>query len=379
MKKYQIQLCLARTGEEEMNYIRQAFDSRWVAPLGPNVDLLESMLEQSLGNTRPVVCLSSGTAAIHLALVLLGVKQGDEVICSSFTFSASANPIVYQGATPVFVDSEPGSWNMSPELLEQAIRHRLQATGRRPKAIVLVQLFGMPAMMEELMDIARRFEIPVVEDAAEAQGSLYDGRPCGTFGTFGLYSFNGNKMITTGGGGALICNSDESKKRALFYATQAREPFPYYQHECIGYNYRMSNISAGVGCGQMHRLALHLAHHRAAMKHYTELLQGVDEVTVHQAPSAKFQSNYWLTTMTMQPTKRGVDAFRLNEQLGALGIESRLLWKPLHLQPVFSGAPAYLNGVSESLFRSGLCLPSGPWVEEEQRLQIVDEIKKIIR
>jgi dTDP-4-amino-4,6-dideoxygalactose transaminase len=237
----------------------------------------------------------------------------------------------------------------------------------------------MPAMMEKLMEIAQHYEIPVVEDAAEAQGSLYDGRLCGTFGTFGLYSFNGNKMITTGGGGALICNSEESKKRALFYATQAREPFPYYQHECIGYNYRMSNISAGVGCGQMHRLALHLAHHRAAMKHYTELLQGVDEVTVHQAPSAKFQSNYWLTTMTMQPTKRGVDAFRLNEQLGALGIESRLLWKPLHLQPVFSGAPAYLNGVSESLFRSGLCLPSGPWVEEEQRLQIVDEIKKIIR
>jgi dTDP-4-amino-4,6-dideoxygalactose transaminase len=379
MKKYQIQLCLARTGEEEMKYIQQAFKTRWVAPLGPNVDLLESLLEHSLGNNHPVLCLSSGTAAIHLALIMLGVKQGDEVICSSFTFAASANPIVYQGATPIFVDSEPNSWNMSPELLEQAIKSRIQATGRKPKAIILVQLFGMPAMMEELLGIAQRYEIPIVEDSAEAQGSTYDGRPCGTFGNYGIFSFNGNKMITTGGGGALVCGSEKDKKRAWFYATQAREPYPYYQHEQIGYNYRMSNISAGIGCGQMSRLNLHLAHHRHVAKRYTELLQDIDGISVHISPSKKQQSNYWLTTVNVRPKNNGMDAFELNERLVALGIESRLLWKPLHLQPVFSDAPAYVNGVSESLFCSGICLPSGPWVEEEQLIQITDEIKNIYR
>jgi dTDP-4-amino-4,6-dideoxygalactose transaminase len=379
MKKYQIQLCLARTGEEEMKYIQQAFKTKWVAPLGPNVDLLESMLEHSLGNNNHVLCLSSGTAAIHLALVMLGVKQGDEVICSSFTFAASANPIVYQGATPIFVDSEHDSWNMSPELLEHAIKSRIQVTGRKPKAIILVQLFGMPAMMDELLEIAQRYEIPIIEDSAEAQGSKYDGQPCGTFGEYGIFSFNGNKMITTGGGGALICHSENAKKRAWFYATQAREPVRYYQHEQIGYNYRMSNISAGIGCGQMSRLNIHLAHHLYVAKRYTELLQDIDDISIHLSPSEKQQSNNWLTTATLRPKISGIDAFELNERLIALGIESRLLWKPLHMQPVFRDAPAYTNGVSESLFRSGICLPSGPWVEEEQLRQITDEIKNIYR
>lgn len=375
-----IHLSLAHMSGKEEEFIHEAFLTNWVVPLGPNVDGFENDLAAWLGEKSAsplhVVALSSGTAAIHLALVMLGVGPGDEVICQSFTFAASANPIVYQGATPVFVDSEPGTWNMDPELLRQAIDDRLRATGKLPKAIIPVHLYGTPARMDEINSVASAYGIPVVEDAAEALGSEYNGRYCGTFGTYGALSFNGNKMITTSGGGALICPDEESARRVKFYATQARENFPYYQHEQIGYNYRLSNISAGIGRGQMYVLDEHIARRRAIHTLYVEKLKNTPGITVMQPRSnVDLHPNYWLSTILINPQEAGFTYQELSARLTAADIESRPLWKPMHLQPVFAKAPAYVNGVSEALFAQGLCLPSGPMVRDEDVDRIVEIIK----
>lgn len=375
-----IHLSLAHMSGKEEEFIHEAFLTNWVVPLGPNVDGFENDLAAWLGekSVSPlhVVALSSGTAAIHLALVMLGVGPGDEVICQSFTFAASANPIVYQGATPVFVDSEPGTWNMDPELLRQAIDDRLRATGKLPKAIIPVHLYGTPARMDEINSVASAYGIPVVEDAAEALGSEYNGRYCGTFGTYGALSFNGNKMITTSGGGALICPDEESARRVKFYATQARENFPYYQHEQIGYNYRLSNISAGIGRGQMYVLDEHIARRRAIHALYVEKFKNTPGITVMQPRSnVDLHPNYWLSTILVNSQEAGFTYQELSARLTAADIESRPLWKPMHLQPVFAKAPAYVNGVSEALFAQGLCLPSGPMVTDEDIERIVEIIK----
>ncbi|MBM6713060.1 aminotransferase class I/II-fold pyridoxal phosphate-dependent enzyme [Phocaeicola coprocola] len=375
-----IHLSLAHMSGKEEEFIHEAFLTNWVVPLGPNVDGFENDLATWLGEKSAsplhVVALSSGTAAIHLALVMLGVGPGDEVICQSFTFAASANPIVYQGATPVFVDSEPGTWNMDPELLRQAIDDRLRTTGKLPKAIIPVHLYGTPARMDEINSVASAYGIPVVEDAAEALGSEYSGRYCGTFGTYGALSFNGNKMITTSGGGALICPDEESARRVKFYATQARENFPYYQHEQIGYNYRLSNISAGIGRGQMYVLDEHIARRRAIHALYVEKFKNTPGITVMQPRSnVDLHPNYWLSTMLVNPQETGFTYQELSARLTAADIESRPLWKPMHLQPVFAKAPAYVNGVSEALFAQGLCLPSGPMVTDEDVERIVEIIK----
>lgn len=375
-----IHLSLAHMSGKEEEFIHEAFLTNWVVPLGPNVDGFENDLATWLGEKSAsplhVVALSSGTAAIHLALVMLGVGPGDEVICQSFTFAASANPIVYQGATPVFVDSEPGTWNMDPELLRQAIDDRLRATGKLPKAIIPVHLYGTPARMDEINSIAAAYGIPVVEDAAEALGSEYNGSYCGTFGTYGALSFNGNKMITTSGGGALICPDEESARRVKFYATQARENFPYYQHEQIGYNYRLSNISAGIGRGQMYVLDEHIARRRTIHALYVEKLKNTPGITVMQPRSnVNLHPNYWLSTILVNPQEAGFTWQELSARLMAADIESRPLWKPMHLQPVFAKAPAYVNGVSEALFAQGLCLPSGPMVTNEDVDRIVEIIK----
>ena len=379
-----IWLCLAHMSEagEEMRYIREAFDTNWVVPLGPNVNGFEEDLEDFINKTdkrgtpgKRVIALSAGTAAIHLALVNMGVGPGDEVICQSFTFAASANPVVYQGATPIFVDSEPGTWNMDPNLLEDAIKDRI-AKGKKPKVIIPVYLYGMPAYINEIMEVARRYEIPLLEDAAEGFGSRYRGQVCGTFGEYGVMSFNGNKMITTSGGGALICPNEEAAKRILFYATQAREPLPYYQHEHIGYNYRMSNICAGIGRGQMTIAKDHIAHHVHAKDRYVEGLADVEGIIVHVAPEAYMEPNYWLNTIIVEPDKFGMDYDQLRQILDAANIESRPLWKPMHMQPVYKDAPAYVNGVSEALFKKGLCLPSGPMVTDDDFDYIIETIKK---
>lgn len=375
-----IHLSLAHMSGKEEEFIHEAFLTNWVVPLGPNVDGFENDLATWLGEKSAsplhVVALSSGTAAIHLALVMLGVGPGDEVICQSFTFAASANPIVYQGATPVFVDSEPGTWNMDPELLRQAIDDRLRATGKLPKAIIPVHLYGTPARMDEINSVASAYGIPVVEDAAEALGSEYNGSYCGTFGTYGALSFNGNKMITTSGGGALICPDEESARRVKFYATQARENFPYYQHKQIGYNYRLSNISAGVGRGQMYVLDEHIARRRAIHALYVEKLKNTPGITVMQPRSnVDLHPNYWLSTILVNPQEAGFTYQELSARLTAADIESRPLWKPMHLQPVFAKAPAYVNGVSEALFAQGLCLPSGPMVTDEDVDRVVEIIK----
>jgi len=367
-------LCLAHMSGQEMKYIQEAFDTNWVVPLGPNVNAFEQDLEALCGQGKHVVVLSSGTAAIHLALVNLGVGPGDEVICQSMTFSASANPIVYQGATPVFVDSEPETWNIDPNLLEDAIKDRIAKTGRKPKAIIPVYLYGMPGMIDEIMEIACRYEIPVIEDSAEAFGSRYRDQLCGTFGTFGIMSFNGNKMITTSGGGGLICSDEATKKKTMFYATQSREPFPYYLHKEIGYNYRMSNICAGIGRGQMTVLEDHLNHHKYLCKRYVELFAGVEGVMVHTNRDERSDSNYWLNTILIDSAKTGVDYDTVRQHLDACNIESRPLWKPMHTQPVFKDAPAYVNGVSEDLFTKGLCLPSGPWVSDDDVERVAHEI-----
>ena len=380
-----IWLSLAHMSGREQGFIQEAFDTNWVVPLGPNVNAFEQSLRDFLiGNKGEqieneglrVVALSAGTAALHLGLILLGIQPGDEVICQSFTFAASANPIAYLEATPVFVDSEKETWNMDPVLLEEAIKDRLEKTGRLPKAIIPVHLYGMPVKIDEVMEVANRYGIPVLEDSAEALGSEYKGRKCGTFGEYGVLSFNGNKMITTSGGGALICPSEEKAKRALFYATQAREQAPHYQHEKIGYNYRMSNICAGIGRGQMFVLDEHVARRREIHDLYVKLLAGMKGVKVMCQPEGEgFNSNYWLTCITVEPEEAGFTREDVRLALDADNIESRPLWKPMHLQPVFKDAPFYGNGTSERLFEIGLCLPSWPTLTDKD----VERVAKVVK
>lgn len=374
-----IYLCLAHMSGKEQDFIKEAFDTNWVVPLGPNVNAFEEELKHFVGQNKEVVALSAGTAAIHLALIQLGVQAGDEVICQSFTFCASANPVNYQGATPVFVDSEEETWNMSPTLLEEAVRDRIAKTGKKPKAIIPVHLYGMPAKIDEICAIAARYDIPVLEDAAEALGSEFMGRKCGTFGQFGVLSFNGNKMITTSGGGALIVPNEEAKKKTMFYATQAREPFPYYQHEKIGYNYRMSNICAGIGRGQMTVLNEHIAHHRRIHELYKQAFADVDGIELKSNPDERFNANYWLSTILIDKNVTGFDYEELRIALDAKGIETRPLWKPMHLQPIFANNPRYVDGTAERLFNKGLCIPAGPCVTDEDAAYIVREIKKCMK
>lgn len=408
-----IYLCLAHMSGKEQAFIQEAFDTNWVVPLGPNVNGFEEDLKQFVGQGREVVALSAGTAAIHLALIACGVQAGDEVICQSFTFCASANPVKYLGATPVFVDSEADSWNMEPTLLEQAILDRKAKTGKYPKAIIPVALYGMPYSIEDILAIADKYGIPVIEDAAEGLGSRWKGRVLGTFGTFGVLSFNGNKMITTSGGGALVCADAEAKNKIMWLATQAREAYPYYQHEAIGFNYRLSNICAGIGRGQMTVLDEHLAHHKHVAQLYREAFAHIDGITFHDAPSSDFDSNFWLSTAILDEDlhikgeeqayaeavqgavggaagvvhgggtvhtdcepNRNIEALRLF--LDHAGIESRPLWKPMHKQPVFQNSPAYTNGVSEAIFRRGICLPSGPMVSDEDVQYIIQKIQEAI-
>lgn len=374
-----IYLCLAHMSGKEQDFIKEAFDTNWVVPLGPNVNAFEEELKHFVGQNKEVVALSAGTAAIHLALIQLGVQAGDEVICQSFTFCASANPVNYQGATPVFVDSEEDTWNMSPTLLEEAVRDRITKTGKKPKAIIPVHLYGMPAKIDEICAIAARYDIPVLEDAAEALGSEFMGRKCGTFGQFGVLSFNGNKMITTSGGGALIVPNEKAKKKTMFYATQAREPFPYYQHEKIGYNYRMSNICAGIGRGQMTVLNEHIAHHRHIHELYKQAFADVDGIELKSNPDERFNANYWLSTILIDKNVTGFDYEELRIALDAKGIETRPLWKPMHLQPIFANNPRYVDGTAERPFSKGLCIPTGPCVTDEDVAYIVREIKKCMK
>lgn len=411
-----IYLCLAHMSEEgiEQKYVKEAFDTNWVVPLGPNVNAFEEDLKRFVGGKNEVVALSAGTAAVHLALLACGVGPGDEVLVQSFTFCASSHPITYLGATPVFVDSEVDTWNMDPDLLEEAIKDRIVKTGKKPKAIVPVYLYGMPAKIDRIIAVADKYDIPVIEDAAEGLGSRYNGRVCGTFGHYGVLSFNGNKMITTSGGGALICPNEETKRKIMFYATQARESYPYYQHEEIGYNYRMSNVCAGIGRGQMTVLDEHIAHHKHIQSLYRTMLKDVDGITLHENPDGRYDSNFWLCTITLFPElhvegeehvyetavqgavggaagvvhqasslhtscepNKNVEGLRI--ALDKAGIESRPLWKPMHLQPVYEMNPSYTNGVSESLFTQGLCLPSGPCMTDEDVAYIVAEIKNCIK
>ena len=369
-------LSLPHLSGNEMKWIDDAFRDSWVVPLGPNVNEFERLLGDYLGNHN-IVALSAGTAALHLGLVALGVKAGDEVICQSFTFAASANPVKYQGANPIFVDSEPDTWNMSPEALEEAIIDRKKVTGQYPKAIIPVHLYGMPAKMDEILAIATHYDIPVLEDAAEALGSCYKQQRCGTLGKYGALSFNGNKIITTSGGGALICPSEEADKYVKFLATQAREAKPYYYHNVIGYNYRLSNISAGIGCGQMQVLDEHVARRRAIHALYTELLKDVKGVEVKQNPSDDFNSNFWLTTITFDKAF-GITPEDMRQALEADNIESRWLWRPMHMQPVFHDAPYYGGNCAETLFNNGLCLPSGSVLTDEEIHRVADAVKKFM-
>lgn len=420
MNNERILLCLAHMSGKEMDFIKEAFDQNWVVPLGPNVDGFEKDLEVFVNrreNAEPmhkkVVALSAGTAAVHLALIGCGVRHGDEVLVQSFTFCASSHPVTYLGATPIFIDSEKDTWNMDSELLEEAIKDRIVKTGKKPKAIIPVALYGMPYKIDRIMEIADSYGIPVIEDAAEGFGSRFKGQVLGTFGRYGVLSFNGNKMITTSGGGALICPDKEEAREILWYATQARESYPYYQHEAIGFNYRMSNICAGIGRGQMTIADEHIAHHRHVQALYEELLNDVEGITMHVNPEADFDSNYWLCTATIDRDVRikgqekayrqlvsgavggaagvthaastamtdcqpndNVEALRM--ALDAANIESRPLWKPMHKQPVYRNNPSYINGTSESLFKTGICLPSGPWVTDEHIRYIVKTIKNSI-
>lgn len=359
----------------EQKFIQEAFDTNWVVPLGPNVNAFEAELSAFLGKDKHVVALSAGTAAIHLSLVTLGVKAGDEVICQSFTFAASANPITYLCAKPIFIDSEPQSWNMSPKQLEIAIEDRIAKTGKKPKAIIVVHLYGMPADMDAIMAVANKYDIPVIEDAAEALGSEYKGKKCGTIGEYGILSFNGNKIITTSGGGALVCPSKETADRIKFYATQARDNAPHYEHTHIGYNYRMSNICAGIGCGQMTVLNDFVARRRAIHKIYTKELADVKGITVFENNSTDYNSNYWLTCITIDSKLTGIDREVLRIALDEAQIESRPLWKPMHLQPVFADAPYYGEKIAENLFNEGLCLPSGASLTDEDIFRVVKVIK----
>lgn len=410
MANNRIYLCLAHMSGEEMKYVKEAFDTNWVVPLGPNVNAFEDDLARFVGEDKKVVALASGTSAVHLSLVALGVGKGDEVICQSFTFCASSHPVTYQGATPVFVDSEADSWNMDPQLLEEAIRDRIAKTGRKPKAIIVVYLYGMPARIDEILEVAARYDIPVVEDAAEGFGSRFDGQVVGTFGQYGVLSFNGNKMITTSGGGALICPDAEAAQRVMYFATQARQAYPYYQHVDIGYNYRLSNVCAGIGRGQMTVVDEHIRHHQMLAAFYEKAFADIDGITFHGNPSERYDSNFWLNTVTLSPDLKvkgqeqayaaaiqgavggaagvvkaaesthtacepnsNVEALRL--ALDKEQIESRPLWKPMHMQPVYADCPAYTNGVSEALFKTGMCLPSGPCVTLDDAQRIVDAIK----
>lgn len=372
-KKETIWLSLAQTGEAEERFVREAFQSQWVTTVGPNVDAFEHELEEYLGETH-VVALASGTSALHLGLVMLGVGPGDEVLCQSMTFAASANPIIYQGASPVFVDSEERTWNMSPELLEEAIKDRIRRTGRTPKAIIPVDLYGMPASMEEIMAVAERYGIPVLEDAAEALGSEYGGRKCGLFGTYGVFSFNGNKIITTSGGGALCCPDEKSRDKVKFYATQARDHAPHYEHTHIGYNYRLSNVCAGIGRGQMLSLPAFLEKRRSIHEGYRNRLSGIPGLTLLENPDARYHSNHWLTCLLIHPEQAGFDREKLRLALLEAGVESRPLWKPMHLQPVFRSCPFYGVGVSDRLFDRGLCLPSGVALTESGMDRMMDVI-----
>lgn len=411
-----IYLCLAHMSEDgmEQKYVKEAFDTNWVVPLGPNVNGFEEDLKQFVGADHEVVALSAGTAAVHLALLACGVGLGDEVLVQSFTFCASSHPITYLGATPVFVDSEPETWNMDPELLEEAIKDRIAKTGKKPKAIVPVALYGMPYDCARIMEIADRYDIPVVEDAAEGFGSRFDGRVLGTYGKFGVLSFNGNKMITTSGGGALVCEDAEAKNKIMWYATQAREAYPYYQHEEIGYNYRMSNICAGIGRGQMTVVDAHIAHHKHVQALYEELLADVPGVKIHKQPAdPRYDSNFWLCTITLDENLKikgqenaykeviksavggaagvihavdcAVTDCQPNENVEALRmfmldkkIEARPVWKPMHKQPVYRNAPAYVNGISEAIFKVGMCLPAGPYVTDDDVRYVVECIKEAI-
>ena len=410
MANKRIYLCLAHMSGEEQKFIKEAFDTNWVVPLGPNVNGFEADLKVFVGGENEVVALSAGTAAVHLALLACGVGLGDDVCVQSFTFCASSHPITYLGATPVFIDSERDTWNMDPQLLEEAIKDRIAKTGKAPKAIVPVALYGMPYKIDEIMEIANCYGIPVIEDVAEGFGSKYDGKVLGTFGKFGVLSFNGNKMITTSGGGALVCANAEDKNNIMWYATQAREAYPYYQHEAIGYNYRMSNICAGIGRGQMTVAREHIDHHKHVQKLYEKLLADIPGIKVNKAPSEKFDSNYWLCTITIDESVKvkgqekayaaaiisavggaagvihvgggvhtdcepnaNVEALRM--ALDAVGIEVRPVWKPMHKQPVYKNAPAYINGVSESIFKVGMCLPAGPYVTDDDVNYIVEQIK----
>lgn len=415
-----IYLCLAHMSDEglEQKYIKEAFDTNWVVPLGPNVNAFEDDLKQFVGKDqqgreKEVVALSAGTAAVHLALIACGVKPGDEVCVQSFTFCASSHPITYLGATPVFIDSERDTWNMDPELLEKAILDRIEKTGKKPKAIIPVALYGMPYDCERIMAVAEKYDIPVIEDVAEGFGSKFKGQTLGTFGKFGVLSFNGNKMITTSGGGALVCADAESKNKVMWYATQAREAYPYYQHEEVGYNYRMSNICAGIGRGQMTVAQAHIDHHKHVQALYEELLADVKGITIHKAPSTDYDSNYWLCTIELESTLRikgqenaykeviksavggaagvihavdsAVTDCQPNDNVEALRvymldakIEARPVWKPMHKQPVYKNAPAYVNGVSEEVFKVGMCLPAGPYVTDDDVRYIVETIKSAI-
>lgn len=360
-------------GGEELKYIHDAFETNWVAPLGPNVNGFESDIEAYLRENIKVAALSSGTAALHLALIECGVGYGDEVICQSMTFSASANPIAYQGATPVFVDSEIDTWNMSPEYLRKAIRDRLRK-GKKPKAIVIVHLYGMPAKMDELLEISSEFEIPIIEDAAEALGSTYKGRACGTFGRFGVLSFNGNKIITTSGGGALVCHTQVDRERIIYLSTQARDEAPHYQHSAIGYNYRMSNICAGIGRGQMEVLTDRVESRRRMHEFYLNAFKSIEAVKVFSEPSQDYYSNHWLSAILIDSSIAGRTREDLRLALLSANIESRPLWKPMHLQPVFEHAPYYGEEVAEELFREGLCLPSGSNLSEDKKERIDNSI-----
>lgn len=398
----------------EQKYIKEAFDTNWVVPLGPNVNGFEKDLEDFVGEGKRVVALCSGTAAVHLGLLACGVGPGDEVLVQSFTFCASTHPITYLGATPVMIDSEPDTWNMDPDLLEKAILDRIEKTGKKPKAIVPVALYGMPYKADRILEIANRYDIPVVEDAAEGFGSKYKGQVLGTFGKFGVLSFNGNKMITTSGGGALICPDAELWQKIMWYATQARESYPYYQHEAIGYNYRLSNICAGIGRGQMTIVNDHLAHHKHVQALYENLFADVPGIKMHSQPAGgDFDSNYWLCTFTLDPSVRikgqenayktivkgavggaagvihmadsattdcqpndNVEALRV--VLDQAGVEARPVWKPMHKQPVYKNVPAYVNGVSEAIFKVGMCLPAGPYVTDEDVKYIVETIRTAI-
>lgn len=342
----------------EIRYINEAFHQNWVAPLGPNVDAFEKNVAEYCG-VKHAAALCSGTAAIHLALMLLGVERHDEVIVSSFTFSATVNPIVYQAAIPVLVDCESETWNMDPDLLEHTIQDQVRKKKLKPKAIIIVHLYGMPAKIDEIMAIANKYDIPVIEDAAEALGSKYNGRSLGSFGRFGILSFNGNKIITTSGGGALISDDGTLITEARFLSTQARDDAPHYQHSRIGYNYRMSNILAGIGRGQMEVIKDRITKRRAINKWYRNLLKDAQGVTFQIEPSDKYFSNYWLTCILIDPEKSRIDREKLRLSLEKANIESRPLWKPMHLQPVFAGSPCYVKGTSEELFNKGLCLPSG--------------------